>query len=116
MMDEKNRAPMEAHQIAAEDEYFAARPQIDCNDRRKVFEAGFKMAWNIAKREQASPKSNYEKGVFNPVFDTHSDSTTIDAMKKQWQREALIDVILTWERNPDEVLLALLRRRVKELK
>jgi len=51
MMDEKNRALMEAHQIAAEDEYFAARPQIDCNDRRKVFEAGFKMAWNIAKRE-----------------------------------------------------------------
>jgi len=47
-MNEKNRALMEAHQIAAEDEYFAARPQIDCNDRRKVFEAGFQRAWNAA--------------------------------------------------------------------
>ncbi len=47
-MDEKNRALMEAHQIAAEDEYFAARPQIDCNDRRKVFEAGFQRAWDAA--------------------------------------------------------------------
>ena len=45
---EKNKALMEAHQITAEDEYFAARPQIDCNDRRKVFEAGFQRAWNVA--------------------------------------------------------------------
>ena len=47
-MDEKNRALMEAHQIAAEDEYFAARPQIDCSDQRKVFEAGFQRAWSAA--------------------------------------------------------------------
>lgn len=47
-MDEKSRALMEAHQVAAEEEYFAARPQIDCNDRRKVFEAGFQRAWNAA--------------------------------------------------------------------
>ena len=47
-MDKKNRALMEAHQIAAEDEYFAARPQIDCNDRRKVFDAGFERAWEAA--------------------------------------------------------------------
>lgn len=47
-MDEKNRALMEAHQIAATDEYFAARPQIDCIDRRRVFEAGFQRAWNAA--------------------------------------------------------------------
>ena len=47
-MDEKNRALMEAHQIASEDAYFAARPQIDCNDRRKVFEAGFRRAWDAA--------------------------------------------------------------------
>ena len=47
-MDEKNRALMEAHHIAAADEYFEARPQIDCNDRRKVFEAGFQRAWNAA--------------------------------------------------------------------
>jgi hypothetical protein len=50
-MDEKNRALMEAHQIAAEDEYFAARPQIDSNDRRKVFEAGFQRAWEKVNSE-----------------------------------------------------------------
>ena len=46
-MDEKNRALMEAHQIASEDAYFAARPKIDCNDRRKVFEAGFRRGWLV---------------------------------------------------------------------
>lgn len=44
----KSPALMKAHQIAAEGEYFAARPQIDCNDRRKVFEAGFQLAWSAA--------------------------------------------------------------------
>jgi len=34
-------------------------------------------------REKATPKSNYEKGVFNPVFEMPSDSATIDAMLKQ---------------------------------
>jgi hypothetical protein len=34
-------------------------------------------------REKESPKSNYEKGVFNPVFEMPSDSATIDAMLKQ---------------------------------
>ena len=47
-MDEKKRALMEAHEIAASNEYFSARPQIDTNDRRKVFEAGFRKAWDAA--------------------------------------------------------------------
>ena len=51
-MDEKSRALMEAHQVAAEDEYFAERPQIDCNDRRKVFEAGFQRAWSAANDKE----------------------------------------------------------------
>lgn len=38
---EHHFAIREGHQIAAVDEYFAARPQIDNNDRRKVYEAGF---------------------------------------------------------------------------
>ena len=48
-MDEKNGALMEAHQIASEDAYFAARPKIDCNDSLKVFEAGFRRAWDAAR-------------------------------------------------------------------
>jgi hypothetical protein len=35
-------------------------------------------------REKAPPRSNYEKGVFNPVFDTPSDSEALDSLKKQW--------------------------------
>ncbi len=45
-MNEYDRALMEGHEIAASNAYFSARPQIDTNDRRKVFEAGFKAAWN----------------------------------------------------------------------
>ena len=42
------RATMEAARNSAEDAYFEARPQIDCNDRRKVFDAGFERAWDAA--------------------------------------------------------------------
>lgn len=38
-------ATMEAERNAAEDEFFKARPQIDCIDRRRVFEAGYKRGW-----------------------------------------------------------------------
>ncbi len=45
---EEERAIMESECAAAEEEYFAARPQIDCTDRRRVFEAGFQRAWDRA--------------------------------------------------------------------
>ena len=45
---ELRRATMEAERNSAEDAYFEARPQIDCNDRRKVFDAGFERAWDAA--------------------------------------------------------------------
>lgn len=46
---ELRRAMMEAARNGAEDEYFEARPQLDCNDHhRKVFDAGFDRAWNAA--------------------------------------------------------------------
>ena len=38
---ERDRALMEGARNAACDDYFAARPQIDCIDRRRVYEAGF---------------------------------------------------------------------------
>ena len=47
-MNERDNALMEANCIVAEDEYFAARPQIDNRDRRVVFQAGFKRAWEAA--------------------------------------------------------------------
>lgn len=48
MSYELRRAAMEAARNGAEDAYFEARPQIDCNDRRKVFDAGFERAWEAA--------------------------------------------------------------------
>lgn len=47
-MNEQDNPLMEANCIVAEDEYFAARPQIDNRDRRVVFQAGFKRAWESA--------------------------------------------------------------------
>lgn len=46
---DRDRALMEAHCIEKEDEYFAARPQIDCSDRRKVFQSAFERAWKAAR-------------------------------------------------------------------
>lgn len=45
---ELNRAIMESSLSEHEDAYFAARPQIDTLDRRRVFEAGFQRAWQAA--------------------------------------------------------------------
>lgn len=48
---EQQRAIRQGHEIAASDSYFDARPQIDNNDRRKVFEAGFERGWNAARAQ-----------------------------------------------------------------
>ena len=48
-MNEREIAIKEGEAIAAEDSYFRARPQLDCNDRRKVFQAGFERAWQAAR-------------------------------------------------------------------
>lgn len=48
MTREQAHALRQGHEIAASDGYFEARPQIDSNDRRKVFEAGFQRGWDAA--------------------------------------------------------------------
>ena len=45
---EKNIARRNGHEIAQSEAYFLARPQIDSNDRRNVFEAGFNRGWESA--------------------------------------------------------------------
>lgn len=42
---EQDRALMEGEMCAAEQAYFEARPQIDCHDRRRVFDAGYQRGW-----------------------------------------------------------------------
>ena len=51
---EQEHAIRQGHEIAASDGYFAARPQIDSNDRRKVFQAGFERGWDAARKQGAN--------------------------------------------------------------
>ena len=51
MSYELENARFEAARNEAEDAYFAARPQIDGNDRRKVFDAGFDRARRYMQEE-----------------------------------------------------------------
>lgn len=51
MSHDIDRKKMSIARNKAEEDYFSARPQIDCNDRRKVFEAGFELAWNARQKE-----------------------------------------------------------------
>ena len=48
---EQQRAIFEAHESAASEGYFEARPQIDCNDRRRVFKAGYERGWDAARKQ-----------------------------------------------------------------
>lgn len=48
---EQEHAIRQGHEIAASDSYFEARPQIDSNDRRKVFQAGFERGWDAARKQ-----------------------------------------------------------------
>lgn len=47
-MNEQDIAIREGEQNAAESTYFDNRPQIDTNDRRRVFSAGFQRGWDAA--------------------------------------------------------------------
>ena len=52
---EQEHAIRQGHEIAASDSYFEARPQIDSNDRRKVFQAGFERGWDAARKQRRKP-------------------------------------------------------------
>lgn len=46
LTSEQHYAIRQGHEVAASDGYFGARPQIDSNDRRKVFQSGFERGWD----------------------------------------------------------------------
>lgn len=46
LTSEQERAIREAYESAGSESYFGARPQIDTNDRRRVFKAGFERGWD----------------------------------------------------------------------
>lgn len=48
-MTEHEIAIMEGNMIRANDEYFSARPELDNDQNRKTFQAGFERAWKMQK-------------------------------------------------------------------
>ena len=58
---ERRHAIRQGYEIAASDGYFEARPQIDSNDRRKVFQAGFERGWDrhaaLVEAQQPAPSA-----------------------------------------------------------
>lgn len=59
---ERAHAIRQGNEIAASDGYFGARPQIDTNDRRKVFQAGFERGWD-GHADQVEALSAAQAGV-----------------------------------------------------
>jgi hypothetical protein len=51
LTSEQEHAIRQGHEIATSDRYFEARPQIDSNDRRNVFQAGFERGWDAARKQ-----------------------------------------------------------------
>lgn len=58
---EHRHAIRQGHEIEASDGYFEARPQIDSNDRRKAFQAGFERGWDrhaaLVEAQQPAPSA-----------------------------------------------------------
>ena len=52
---EQQRCIAEAHSVAACEEYFAARPQIDFTANRRIFEAGFSKGYGITAAQKETP-------------------------------------------------------------
>lgn len=48
---EHDRATMEAERNATSDAYFKARPWLDSDANRNIFDAGFERAWSLRQEE-----------------------------------------------------------------
>jgi hypothetical protein len=63
---ETNIALREANHIHDADEYFKARPQIDSQDRRKVFESGYERGWQASRQSsQSEPVASIVQEIFD---------------------------------------------------
>lgn len=55
---ERDVALRESSRIHINNEYFKARPQVDNDDRRNVFDAGYDRGWQAAKQQSAGEIAN----------------------------------------------------------
>lgn len=60
---ERHMAIQEAYQIHDSDEYFKARPQLECGDRRKVFYAGHIRGYQAATQASESEINSLKQRV-----------------------------------------------------
>jgi hypothetical protein len=60
-MSDDSRAVQESHCAADEETYFDARPQIDSNDRRRVFEAGHKFGYEAARANSEAEVARWKE-------------------------------------------------------
>lgn len=98
---ELERAQMEAARNGAEDEYFKARPQIDCNDRRKVFDAGFERAWAVRQAEIDRLNIELQKrdqcSYMGPMRDCPTHGESKDAARYRWLRKRVLAADFDWQ-------------------
>ena len=78
---ELDRATMEAGRNAAEDAYFEARPQIDCNDLRKVFDNGYERGWEERNRQVMALQAKLDEVMLEYCPDEMTDD-----QKAEWAR------------------------------
>lgn len=52
---EQQRCIEDAHKVAACEEYFSARPHVDCSVNRRIFEAGFSKGYGITAAQKETP-------------------------------------------------------------
>lgn len=88
-------ATMEAARNAAEDAYFKARPQIDCNDRRKVFEAGYERGWK-ERNDSVMP------GILDLLAVIHGDGGQHTCAVGLKQSLADAERIVVWGKEEDD--------------
>ena len=55
LTSEQQRCIAEAHNVAACEAYFTARPHVDCSVNRRIFEAGFSKGYGITAAQKETP-------------------------------------------------------------
>ena len=66
---ERHMAIQEAYQIHDSDEYFKARPQLECGDRRKVFYAGHIRGYQAATKASEQRITELQELLNDRQFD-----------------------------------------------
>jgi len=91
-------------------------------------EQGGEAGWVIASlRQQLAERdvvikdfAQIERGMEQQLAECQKqidcfEPVEFNALKRQWQREALLEAIRAWELSPDTLLVSIVRRMAKEL-